>query len=252
MVVPARAASYRHRPMAAPRDNEFYYDCDDTLLDNDRIHDDLDAAFESVIGRDNCARYWAHYQALREELGYADYLGAVQRLRCEAETDMRILGLSSLLLDFPFASRLYAGALEAIAHCRAQGLTVILSDGDAVLQPRKLQRAGLWDCVEGRVLVYVHKDRMLVAVQQRYPAAHYVMVDDKPQLLARMKQHMGNRLTTVFVRQGHYAEDAAAENVDPAPDIAIACIGDLRGRKLEDFLPTAAVINLPSHGLPSG
>jgi FMN phosphatase YigB (HAD superfamily) len=227
MVVPARAASYRHRPMAAPRDIVFFFDCDDTLLDNDRIHDDLDAAFESVIGRDNCARYWAHYQALREELGYADYLGAVQRLRCEAETDMRILGLSSLLLDFPFASRLYAGALEAIAHCRAQGLTVILSDGDAVLQPRKLQRAGLWDCVEGRVLVYVHKERMLDELRRRYPADHYVMIDDKLRVLTAMKAELRDSLTTVWPRQGHYALDAAANAGLPDPDVSLDSIGEL-------------------------
>jgi FMN phosphatase YigB (HAD superfamily) len=230
----------------------FLCDVDNTLLDNDRFRDDLGDELQHRFGTAARERYWRIYEQRRDELGYADYLGTLERFRAGLDNDPQLLGMSGWLLDYPFAQRLYPQALETVAHLQSLGSTAILSDGDIVFQPRKIHRAGLWEALGGEVLVYVHKDRMLVAVQQRYPAAHYVMVDDKPQLLARMKQHMGNRLTTVFVRQGHYAEDAAAENVDPAPDIAIACIGDLRGRKLEDFLPTAAVINLPSHGLPSG
>jgi FMN phosphatase YigB (HAD superfamily) len=230
----------------------FLCDVDNTLLDNDRFRDDLGDELQHRFGTAARERYWRIYEQRRDELGYADYLGTLERFRAGLDNDPQLLGMSGWLLDYPFAQRLYPQALATVAHLQSLGPTAILSDGDIVFQPRKIHRAGLWEALGGEVLVYVHKDRMLVAVQQRYPAAHYVMVDDKPQLLARMKQHMGNRLTTVFVRQGHYAEDAAAENVDPAPDIAIACIGDLRGRKLEDFLPTAAVINLPSHGLPSG
>lgn len=153
--------------------------------------------------------------------------------------------MSRYLLEYPFADRLYPHALETVAHLRTLGTTVILSDGDVVFQPRKIQRAGLWDALRGEVLVYVHKQRMLVALQQRYPAAHYVMVDDKPQILASMKQQLGERLTTVLVQQGHYATASASEAIDPPPDLALANIGDLRQRKLDDLLPPASVINLP-------
>ncbi|KZC22289.1 haloacid dehalogenase, partial [Rhodanobacter denitrificans] len=158
------------------------------------------------------------------------------------DNDPSLLQMSGYLLDYPFADRLYPHALETVAHLRTLGPTAILSDGDVVFQPRKIQRAGLWAALRGEVLVYVHKQQMLVAMQQRYPAAHYVMVDDKPPILAAMKQRLGRRLTTVFVRQGHYAAASAGETVEPAPDLTIACIGDLRRRKLEDFLPSAPAI----------
>ena len=153
--------------------------------------------------------------------------------------------MSKYLLEYPFADRLYPHALETIAHLRTLGSAAILSDGDVVFQPRKIQHAGLWDALRGEVLIYLHKQRMLVAMQQRYPAAHYVMVDDKPQVLADMKQRLGARLTTVFVEQGHYAAQAPAE-VREAADIRIACIGDLRQRKLGDFLPSGPTIILPA------
>jgi FMN phosphatase YigB (HAD superfamily) len=213
--------------MSAHDDIVFFFDCDDTLLDNDRVRQDLNASFEEVLGRHTCARYWAHYEALREELGYADYLGAVQRLRLDDEDDMRILQVSSLLLDYPFGSRLYPGALEAMAHCRSQGLTVILSDGDVVFQPRKLQRAGLWERVDGRVLIYIHKDRRLDQVLRRYPAHHYVMIDDKLSILTAMKTAMRERVTTVWPRQGHYALDDAANARCPHPDVTLDSIGEL-------------------------
>src|ERR1022692_5316384 len=115
--------------------------------------------------------------------------------------------MSSFLVDYPFAARLYPGALETIAHLDRWGPTVILSDGDVVFQPRKVQRSGLWEAVDGRVLIYIHKEQMLTEVEQRYPAHHFVMVDDKLRILAAMKTVLGNRLTTVFPRQGHYALD---------------------------------------------
>jgi len=224
----------------------FLLDVDNTLLDNDRFSADLGATLEAAFGAAERERYWTIYEALRRESGVADYLGALQRFRTGLDNDPSLLQMSAYLLEYPFAERLYPHALETVAHLRTLGPTAILSDGDVVFQPRKIQRAGLWAALRGEVLIYVHKQQMLVAMQQRYPAAHYVMVDDKPQVLAAMKQHMGRKLTTVFVRQGHYAAASAGETVEPAPDLTIACIGDLRRRKLEDFLPSAPAINLPA------
>lgn len=221
----------------------FLLDVDNTLLDNDRFAIDLGDALEQAFGATERERYWAIYAQLRDELGYADYLGALQRFRAGLDNDPSLLQMSKYLLEYPFADRLYPHALETLAHLRTLGSTVILSDGDVVFQPRKIQRAGLWEALRGEVLIYLHKQRMLVAMQQRYPAAHYVMVDDKPQILAEMKQRLGHRLTTVFVEQGHYAAQAPAD-VRAAADIHIACIGDLRERKLDDFLPSAPVISL--------
>lgn len=222
----------------------FLLDVDNTLLDNDRFGADLGSTLDAAFGETERERYWAIYEELRQMTGYADYLGALQRFRNGLDSDPALLQMSNYLLEYPFAERLYPHALETVAHLRTLGTTAILSDGDAVFQPRKIQRAGLWQALRGEVMVYVHKQLMLVGVQQRYPAAHYVMVEDKPKLLAQMKQQLGNKLTTVFVQQGHYAAKAAAEVIEPAPDITIACIGDLRRRKLEDFLPPADVIRL--------
>lgn len=222
----------------------FLLDVDNTLLDNDRFGDDLGDTLARAFGEDQRDRYWSIYEQLRDELGYADYLGALQRFRSGLDNEPALLQMSKYLLEYPFADRLYPHALETIDHLRRLAPTVILSDGDMVFQPRKIQHAGIWGAVRGEVLIYLHKERMLVAMQQRYPAAHYVMVDDKPQILAAMKQQLGDRLTTVFVRQGHYAADSARETIEPAPDLAIACIDELRGRKLEDFLPSAPTIPL--------
>ncbi|MFC5438248.1 HAD family hydrolase [Rhodanobacter umsongensis] len=224
----------------------FLLDVDNTLLDNDRFAADLGDTLLQAFGADARDRYWAIYARLRDQLGYADYLGALQHFREGLDNDPSLLQMSKYLLEYPFAERLYPHALETIAHLRTLGPAAILSDGDVVFQPRKIQRAGLWDALRGEVLIYLHKQRMLVAMQQRYPAAHYVMIDDKPHVLAEMKQRLGQRLTTVFVQQGHYAAEAANETIDPAPDITIACIGDLRGRKLADFLQDAPVISLPA------
>ena len=223
----------------------FLLDVDNTLLDNDRFADDLGDTLEQAFGAAERERYWSIYAELRDSLGYADYLGTLQRFRAGLDNEPALLQMSRYLLEYPFAERLYPEALETVAHLRSLAPTVILSDGDVVFQPRKIEHAGIWKAVRGEVLIYLHKQRMLVAMQQRYPAAHYVMVDDKPQILADMKRHMGHKLSTVFVRQGHYA--AASETPDPAPDFTIACIGDLRRRKLEDFLPSAPVIPLAAH-----
>jgi FMN phosphatase YigB (HAD superfamily) len=142
-------------------------------------------------------------------------------------TEPRLLLMSSFLVDYPFSRRLYPKAVSVLAHLGELGPTVILSDGDVVFQPRKVQRSGLWDAVEGRVLIYVHKEQMLDDVEQRYPAHRYVMVDDKLRILAAMKQTWGERLTTVFPRQGHYAHDPKNREMYPAADVTVERIGDL-------------------------
>ena len=222
----------------------FLVDMDNTLVDNDRFGADLHDTLTQAFGADQCARYWALYEELRQSSGVADYIGALQRFRTGLENDPALLQMSRYLLDYPFADRFYPHALETLAHLRSLGPTAILSDGDIVFQPRKIQRSGAWDAVRGEVLVYIHKQHMLVGIQQRYPAAHYVMVDDKPNILTEMKRGMGDKLTTVFVQQGHYAADAIAEGLELEPDMRIACIGDLRKLTLADFLPDAPVINL--------
>lgn len=217
--------------MTAPQDVVFLLDVDNTLLDNDRVIADLRGHLELEFGTASAARYWAIFEGLRSELGYADYLGALQRYRLDAEfgqdNDLRLLQMSAFLIDYPFADRLYPCALEVIERLNTYGPTVILSDGDVVFQPRKVRRSGLWDAVSGRVLIYIHKEQMLDSMQRHHPARHYVMVDDKLRILAAMKQVMQDRLTTVFPRQGHYALDAVALAAYPAADISIERIGDL-------------------------
>lgn len=210
----------------------FLFDVDNTLLDNDAVQNDLSAHLEREVGLANRNRYWEIFEEIRAELGYADYLGALQRYRLEHQDDQQLLGISSFLLDYPFVERLYPGALAALAYCRTAGPTVILSDGDVVFQPRKVQRAGLWEAVEGRVLIYLHKERMLSAIEQRYPADHYVMIDDKLRILAAMKQVWGQRLTTVFPRQGHYAHDPREIAAWPPADVSLAGIGELLDSRL--------------------
>jgi len=205
----------------------FLLDLDNTLLDNDRIEQDLRNHLEEVFGQDACRRYWIILEELRREVGYADFLGALQRYRLERLHDPRLLGMSSFLVDYPFTDRLYPGALEVIAHLQAFGPVAILSDGDAVFQPRKVVRSGLWGAVEDRVLIYIHKEEMLDDVESEYPAEHYVFVDDKPRLLAAVKQAWGNRVTTVFARQGHYAQDPVALKTYRPSDVSIQRISDL-------------------------
>ena len=213
--------------MTAPDEVVFLLDCDNTLLDNDRVQDDLRDHLTREFGPASRDRYWAIFDQLRSELGYADYLGALQRYRLGDLSDTRLLLMSSFLVDYPFASRLYPGALDVIRHLRTWGTTVILSDGDVVFQPRKIQRSGLWAAVEGRVLIYVHKEQMLDAVAARYPARHYVLVDDKRRILAMIKNVWRDRVTTVFPRQGHYALDPHDLTAYPAADLTVERIGEL-------------------------
>ena len=205
----------------------FLFDVDNTLLDNDAVQEDLSAHLEKEFGRAQRDRYWAIFETLRTELGYADYLGALQRYRLENLDEPQLLLMSSFLIDYPFANRLYADALEVLAHCRRLGPTVILSDGDVVFQPRKIRRSGLWDAVEGRVLIYLHKERMLDSVKRRYPASRYVMVDDKLRILTAMKNAWGSSLTTIFPRQGHYAHDPRESAAYPPADVTVERVGDL-------------------------
>jgi FMN phosphatase YigB (HAD superfamily) len=210
----------------------FLFDVDNTLLDNDAVQEDLSAHLEREFGSASRDRYWAIFEELRAELGYADYLGALQRYRLEDLDEQHVIRISSFLVDYPFAQRLYPGALAALAHSERLGRTVILSDGDVVFQPRKVQRSGLWQAVDGRVLIYLHKEQMLPAVERRYPARHYVMVDDKLRILTVMKSQWGTRLTTVFVRQGHYAHDGQALGAYPPADLALGKIGELASCEL--------------------
>lgn len=205
----------------------FLVDVDDTLLDNDRIRDDLREHLERTHGSACRDRYCALEERLFTELGYRDYLGAVQRLWLDGSEDMGFLEVASYLLGYPFADRLYPGALEVLAHLGAHGQVVALTDGDAVFQPWKVDRSGIGTAVKGRLLVYVHKEEELADVEHRYPAEHYVLVDDKPRILAAVKGVWGDRATTVLPRQGQYANGADLERLEPRPDVVVERIGDL-------------------------
>lgn len=228
--------------MPDPAQLLFMVDVDDTLLDNDRFAADLTERLDLAFGREECERYWRIYDERRESLGYADYLGTLQTFRLQNADEPNLLKMSQFLLDYPFAERLYPHALAVVRHLHAMGGAIVLSDGDIVFQPHKIRRSGLWDAVEGRVLVYLHKERMLDVVLRHFPARRYVMLDDKPQLLAAMKRRLGDQLTTVFVRQGHYAAAAASLALDPAPDMAVDRIGDLLGFTRPDFEASAPAL----------
>ncbi len=200
---------------------------DNTLLDNDQLIRDLMDHLEREYGAASRERYSQILEQVRSRLGYVDYLGALQQYRTENLDDPRLLQMSSFLVDYPFASRLYPGTLEVLKHLGASGTTVILSDGDVVFQPRKVQRSGLWDAVDGRVLIYIHKEQMLAAVERRYPARRYVMIDDKARILHAVKSAWGDLVTTILPRQGHYAHDAALLASVPPPDETVEHIADL-------------------------
>ena len=204
----------------------FLLDVDNTLLDNDQIERDLSEHLTQVFGLDACHRYWTILEQLRAELGYADFLGALQSYRVENLHEPRILEISSFLVDYPFADRLYPKAIDVVTYLNKTGPAVIFSDGDAVFQPRKVERSGLWNAVDGRVLIYIHKEQMLDNVEHCYPAEHYVFVDDKLRLLTAVKTLWGARVTTVFHRQGHYAHDVAVQKYPPA-DMTVEHIADL-------------------------
>jgi hypothetical protein len=216
----------------------FLFDVDNTLLDNDRVSADLKRFLTKEVGEERQRQYWEIFEELRNELGYADYLGALQRYRVDHPREPHLLEVSSYLINYPFANRLFPGSLDALEHVGAFGPTVILSDGDVVFQPLKIHRSGLFEAVDGRVLIYIHKENELDDVELRHPAAHYVLVDDKVRILAAVKERWGSRLTTVFPRQGHYAyaPDAARH---PAPDVTIERIADLTSYDMPALLDAA-------------
>jgi FMN phosphatase YigB (HAD superfamily) len=205
----------------------FLLDVDNTLIDNDSIQQDLKDHLQQNYGRDARDRYWRILEDLFAELGYRDYLGALQRFRAEHPKEVELLAMSSYLIDYPFADRLFPSVFAVLTRLGGFGPTVILSDGDVVFQPRKVERSGLSDAVDGRVLIYIHKEEALDDVERRFPAEHYVLIDDKPRILAAIKSFWGNRVTTVFPRQGMYAQDRQAVAAFPPADIAIERIGDL-------------------------
>jgi FMN phosphatase YigB (HAD superfamily) len=205
----------------------FLFDVDNTLLDNDRVITDLRRYLDREVGHERNERYWLIFENLRAELGYADYLGALQRYRIEYPYDTHLLTVSTYLVNYPFANRLFPNSIDVLEHCRQWGPVVILSDGDVVFQPRKVERSGLIEAVEKNALIYIHKELELADVESRYPAEQYVMVDDKLRILAEIKKVWGRRVTTVFPRQGHYAHDPAELAKYPPADISIERIGDL-------------------------
>ncbi|MGB8632139.1 MAG: HAD family hydrolase [Xanthobacteraceae bacterium] len=205
----------------------FLFDVDNTLLDNDGVQADLKEHLEQEYGTGARDRYWEILEKLRSELGYVDYLGALERFRIERIHRPDILRMSSWLVDYPFATRLYPGALAAVKHVRQWGTAVILSDGDAVFQPRKVERSGLWRAFDNNVLIYIHKEQELGDVERFYPAEHYVLIDDKLRILAAVKKIWGERVTTIFPKQGHYALDPKTLAEFPAADIELAKIADL-------------------------
>ena len=214
----------------------FLVDVDNTLLDSDHIQNDLHDHLEREFGAACRDRYSKILENLFNEFGYRDYLGALQRYRNEHPTDIRLLKMSSYLVDYPFADRLYPGALEVLKRLRSWGQTVILSDGDVVFQPRKVERSGIDEAVSGHVLIYIHKEEALADVERRYPAAHYLVIDDKLRILAAMKKAWGERVTTVFPRQGKFAHDPEMLGAFPIPDVTIERIGDLLSYELSNLV----------------
>ena len=205
----------------------FLFDVDNTLLDNDRVTIDLRRYLDKEVGIERSEVYWKIFEELRNELGYADYLGALQRYRIGHPYDSHLLSVSTYLINYPFANRLFPNSLDVIEKCSTLGKVVILTDGDVVFQPRKIERSGLFEAVEGNILIYIHKEQELHDVERRYPAERYVLVDDKIRILSAIKSAWGDRVTTVFPRQGHYALDSDQVARYPAADITVDRIGDV-------------------------
>jgi len=214
----------------------FLFDVDNTLLDNDRVTEDLKRHLTQQVGPERQQRYWEFFEQLRSELGYADYLGALQRFRLEYPRDPAVLTVSHFLINYPFAIRLYPDSLDVVEHVKQWGPAVVLSDGDVVFQPLKVERSGLWETFEGNVLIYIHKEQELDDVESRFPAQHYVLIDDKLRILSAVKKAWGAKVTTVFPKQGHYAKDPQALASYPAADLSVERIGDLLQYDLQSFL----------------
>ncbi len=217
----------------------FLFDVDNTLLDNDRVTTDLKRYLEQKVGAEREQRYWDIFEQLRTELGYADYLGALQRYRIENPRDLGVLSVSHFLINYPFATRLYPDSLDAIEHVRQWGKAVVLSDGDVVFQPLKVDRSGIAEDVDG-VLIYIHKEQELTDVERRFPADHYILIDDKIRILTEVKKIWGDRVTTVFPRQGHYALDPKIVAAYPPADITINRIGELMNYTKDVFIKSVS------------
>ena len=213
----------------------FLFDVDNTLLDNDRVTRDLREFLKKEVGLKRCEHYWRIFEELRRELGYADYLGALQRYRVAYPYDSHVLAVSTYLVNYHFANRLFPNSLDVLEHCKQFGKVVVLTDGDVVFQPRKVERSGLFEAVEGNILIYIHKETELHDVERRYPAEHYVLVDDKLRILTAIKEIWGSKVTTVFPRQGHYALDEQAIAKYPAADLTIEQIGELLDYSREEL-----------------
>jgi FMN phosphatase YigB (HAD superfamily) len=224
--------------MSATKRAALLFDVDNTLIDNDRVAADLKRYLTSEVGEERQQRYWDFFEQLREELGYADYLGALQRYRLHYPRESHLLALSAYLVNYPFANRLYPGSLDALEHARSLGVTVILTDGDVVFQPMKIHRSGIFEAVDGRILIYIHKEQELDDVERRFPAEHYVLIDDKLRILTAVKQQWGARVTTVFPRQGHYAAGPDVTRYPPA-DLTIERIADFTSLDLSTLLSAA-------------
>ena len=215
----------------------FLFDVDNTLLDNDRVTADLKHYLEREVGHERQERYWSIFEELRAELGYADYLGALQRYRVIYPRDPHVLNVSEFLLHYPFASRLFPKSLDVVKYVKQCGTPVILTDGDVVFQPHKIHDSGLYEAFPGSVLIYIHKELELEDVAARYPADHYVLIDDKLRILTDVKKIWKQRVTTIFVRQGHYALDQKVVSSYPPADITIERIADLLQLPFSDFGP---------------
>jgi len=242
-VNPSSLEEKDNSPSANPHRGNFVFlfDVDNTLLDNDHVIHDLKQHLEREVGVENARRYWDIFDRLRTEMGYADYLGALQRYRSEHPRDLRLLTVSRFLINYPFANRLYPNSLDVIERVKQWGVAALLTDGDVVFQPRKVDRSGLYEAVDGHAMVYLHKEHELTDVEARYPSEHYVLVDDKLRILTAVKNIWGKKVTTVFVRQGHYALDSKILTDYPPADISVDRIGDLLDFDLRDFIPSAKV-----------
>ena len=221
----------------------FLFDVDNTLLDNDHVVADLMRYLEGEIGHERQQRYWMYFEQIRTELGYADYLGALQRYRLEYPRDSRILAVSHYLIDYPFANRLFPNSLDVVEHARRFGEPVIVSDGDVVFQPLKIRRSGLMDAFDSRVLIYIHKELELDDIAERYPADHYVLIDDKVRILTTVKRAWNSRVTTVFPCQGYYAMDQNEVAKYPPPDLAIEHIATLLNYDLSSLVAAASSLD---------
>lgn len=213
--------------MTPPPTVVFLLDVDNTLFDGDHLVDDLKRHFAQTLAEDRLAEYWKIFEDRREVLGFVDYFGALEQYRINCPSDQRCQQISAILIDYPYADRVFPGAFDVLKRLGDWGTTVIVSDGDTVLQPRKITRAGLRDAVDGRVLIYIHKEHQLADIESHFPAEHYVFVDDKPRILAAVKQAWGSRVTTILPKQGHYALAPVGPTPAPPPDLAIKRIADL-------------------------